>query len=304
MNNIILTVSIITIGCMFVIPSITESEAKLWDYVIDVKFLENPIPLTKNPILDGKILDHAYRPVQGVDVKITLAGESYVVQTDENGQFGKQFYTHDLKPRTYTVQIIASSDDGKKSMTRTVLLIEGHQEKDAKYDRQLEFMEMANDPSKLRKNSNDPISVILYDHYLKLQDKAIKAKQAEKLLDLPQQKIREIRQMINEKLEQRLAENPLDIKKFHDSKKYSQFLQNLDDTNKHLFELQMNSTKIRLNEAQTLMQDMLKNGTSYDQARLAYLDYLSITHEEMNSFTKNIQKNQISDNIVDNSTKN
>ena len=165
-------------------------------------------------------------------------------------------------------------------------------------------MELANDPSKLRKNSNDPISIILYEHYLKLQDKAAQAKHEEDLLDVPQQKIREIRQLINEKLTQTLNEHPLNLRQFDDSSKHTKFLQNLDDEKRNLFEIQMNSTKIRFIEAQGIMQNMLNNGTSYEKARLAYLDYLSMSHEEMNSFIKNIENSENSLKLSTNSTEN
>ena len=95
------------------------------------------------------------------------SSDVYLIKTDGNGEFGKQLNASELKPRTYSIHILATTDDGKKGMTRTTFEIEGHTEKAAKYERQLESMEMANDLSKLRQNSNDPISVILYNHYLK-----------------------------------------------------------------------------------------------------------------------------------------
>ena len=165
-------------------------------------------------------------------------------------------------------------------------------------------MEQANDLSKLRLNSNDPISVILYQHYLKLQENAAQAKYEEKLLDLPQQKIRDARQMTQEKLIQSLDERPLVTRAFDDSTKLGKFLQNLDDDKRTLFELQLNSTKLRFIEAQNIMQDILKNGGTASDARVAYLDYLSITQEEMNSFTQNIEKTEISSKPITNSTEN
>ena len=101
------------------------------------------------------IVDHAYRPVGNVDVKVTFAGESYLLKTDRHGEFGKELNASELKPRTYTVQIFASSDDGKKGMARTSLEIDGHTGKIAKFERQLESLEMANDISKLRFNPNE-----------------------------------------------------------------------------------------------------------------------------------------------------
>jgi hypothetical protein len=52
------------------------------------------------------------------------------------------------------------------------------------------------------------------------------------------------------------------------------------------------------------MQDILGNGGTTNDARAAYLDHLSITQEEMNSFTLNIEKSEISSKPSINSTEN
>ena len=304
MNKIPIILTTLALVCIFVSSTIPDSEAKLWDFIVDVEFLKSPINEGKNPILIGTVVDHAYRPLSNIDVKLTVAGESHMLKTDGNGEFGKQIDVSELEPRTYSILVFATDDDGKKGMTRTTLEVSGHTEKSAKYERQLESMELANDLSKLRPNSNDPISVILYQHYLKLQENAAKAKYEEKLLDLPQQKIRDARQMTHEKLMQSLEDRPLITRDFDDSTKLGKFLQNLDDEKRTLFELQLNSTKLRFVEAQNIMQEILKNGGTASDARAAYLDYLSITQEEMNSFTLNIEKTEISSKPSTNSTQN
>ena len=304
MNKIPIILTTLALVCIFASSTIPDSEAKLWDFIVDVEFLKSPINEGKNPILIGTVVDHAYRPLSNIDVKLTVAGESHMLKTDGNGEFGKQIDVTELEPRTYSILVFATDDDGKKGMTRTTLEVSGHTEKSAKYERQLESMELANDLSKLRPNSNDPISVILYQHYLKLQENAAKAKYEEKLLDLPQQKIRDARQMTYEKLMQSLEDRPLVTRDFDDSTKLGKFLQNLDDEKRTLFELQLNSTKLRFVEAQNIMQEILKNGGTASDARTAYLDYLSITQEEMNSFTQNIEKTEISSKPSTNSTQN
>ncbi|MEC9416953.1 MAG: carboxypeptidase-like regulatory domain-containing protein [Thermoproteota archaeon] len=304
MNKIPIILTTLALVCIFASSTIPDSEAKLWDFIVDVEFLKSPINEGKNPILIGTVVDHAYRPLSNIDVKLTVAGESHMLKTDGNGEFGKQIDVTELEPRTYSILVFATDDDGKKGMTRTTLEVSGHTEKSAKYERQLESMELANDLSKLRPNSNDPISVILYQHYLKLQENAAKAKYEEKLLDLPQQKIRDARQMTYEKLMQSLEDRPLITRDFDDSTKLGKFLQNLDDEKRTLFELQLNSTKLRFVEAQNIMQEILKNGGTASDARAAYLDYLSITQEEMNSFTLNIEKTEISSKPSTNSTQN
>ena len=304
MNKIPIILATLAITIVFVSSSTPDSEAKLWDFVVDIEFLKSPINEGKNPILIGTVVDHAYRPLSNIDVRLTFAGESYMLKTDGNGEFGKQIDVSELKPRTYSIHVLATNDDGKKGMARTTLEITGHTEKAAKYERQLESMEMANDLSKLRQNSNDPISVILYQHYLKLQENAAQAKYEEMLLDIPQQKIRDARQMTYDALAKSLEERPLITRDFADSTKLGKFLKNLDDEKRILFELQLNSTKLRFLEAQNTMQNILNNGGTMTDARTAYLDHLSITQEEMNSFTLNIEKTEIFSKPPTNSTEN
>ena len=289
MNKIPIILTSLTIVCIFASSSIPDSEAKLWDFVVDVEFLKNIIVEGKNPVIIGTVVDHAYNPVSNVDVKVTFAGESYMLKTDRNGEFGKQLNASELKPRTYSIHILATTDDGKKGMTRTTFEIEGHTEKAAKYERQLESMEMANDLSKLRQNSNDPISVILYNHYLKLQENAAQAQYEELLLDIPQQKILDVRSIAYENLTMNLEKNPLNIRGIGDSTKLGKFLQNLDDDKRTLFELQLNSTKIRFIEGKYVQESILDSGGTWKDAYHAYLETVAITQNEMNTLIKQFE---------------
>ena len=114
MNKIPIILTSLTIVCIIASSSIPDSEAKLWDFVVDAEFLKNIIAEGKNPIIIGTVVDHAYHPVSNVDVKLTFAGESYMLKTDRNGEFGKQLNASELKPRTYSINILATTDDGKK----------------------------------------------------------------------------------------------------------------------------------------------------------------------------------------------
>tara|TARA_B100000029_G_scaffold473514_1_gene514975 strand:+ start:116 stop:1015 length:900 start_codon:yes stop_codon:yes gene_type:complete len=294
----------IAIGCMFLSTSIPNSEAKLWDFIVNVEFLDLTMSEDKNPILIGTVVDHAYRPVSNVDVKITFAGYSYMIKTNELGEFGQKLDVIDLKPRTYSIHILVSNDGEKQGMTSTTLKIDGHQEKSAKFDRQLEYLEMVNDPSKLRKNSHDPISVILYQHYLELQAKISKAQNEEVFLKNPQQKINEMRQLADDELAKDLEKRPLSERQSTDYTKSYRFLESLDDEKRILFESTLKSTKIRFMEAQIVMQDILIKGGSQDEARQAYLDHLSITQDEMSLLLENLEKTKVSSKLATNSTEN
>ena len=100
MNKIPIILTTLAIASIFVSSSIPDSEAKLWDFVVDIEFLKSPINEGKNPILIGTVVDHAYRPLSNIDVKLTVAGKSHMLKTDGNGEFGKQIDVSELKPRT------------------------------------------------------------------------------------------------------------------------------------------------------------------------------------------------------------
>jgi len=290
MNSSKIFVSLIVLSCIVIVSSIPDSEAKLWDMVIDVKFLHDSVEQGKNPIIMGTVVDHGYKPMSHVDVKVTFAGQSYLLKTDSRGEFGKQLDGSELKPRIYSANVFATTDDGKKGMARTTLNVEGHVEKSAKFDRQLEYLEIANDNSKLRNNPNDPISKILYEYYLELQENSINEKHVEASLDLPQKKIREARQAVYESLIKEFEDRPLVTKQFYDSPKLIKFLHGLDDNTQTIFELQLNSTKIRFFEAQNIMNEILENGGTMNDARQAYLEHISISQNEMQGIIEKIEK--------------
>jgi len=292
MNSSQIFVSLIALSSIIIVSSLPESEAKLWDMVIDVKFLHDSIEQGKNPIIMGTIVDHAYKPMSHVDVKVTFAGQSYLLKTDSQGEFGKQLDGSELKSRTYSANIFATTEDGKKGMAKTTLNIEGYVNKSAKFDRQLEYLEIVNDTSKLRNNPNDPISKILYEYYLELQENSINEKHIETSLDLPQKKIREARQMVYENLVKELEERPQITKQFYDSPKLIKFLHGLDDKTQIIFELQLNSTKVRFFEAQIVMNEILENGGTMNDARQAYLEHISISQNEMQGLIEKIQKSE------------
>ena len=113
MNKIPIILTTLAIASIFVSSSIPDSEAKLWDFVVDIEFLKSPINEGKNPILIGTVVDHAYRPLSNIDVKLTVAGESHMLKTDGNGEFGKQIDVSELKPRTYSILVLATDENGK-----------------------------------------------------------------------------------------------------------------------------------------------------------------------------------------------
>lgn len=304
MNKITIILTLVSIGYIFTLSSISDSEAKLWDFVVDVGIQNGSLDETKNMIIIGTVVDHAYKPVSDIDVKVTFAGESHILKTDELGKFRKQLDSSNFEPRTYSVQVYAASDDGKQGMARTSFHIDGHIEKSAKFERQLEFMEMANDPSKLRKNSNDPISVILYQHYLQLQEKIVKAQYEEQLLNEHQNEIKAIKQLSFKKLMDAIEKRPLVFTQIDKSPKMQSFLGSLDPEKKEIFGLQLNFTKMRVAEAQYAMQSVLNNGGSLADARQAYLDHASITQDELNSLTIKPEKTEESIQPSTNSTKN
>ena len=57
MNKIPIILATLAITSVFVSSSLSDSEAKLWDFVVDIEFLKSPINEGKNPILLGTVFD-------------------------------------------------------------------------------------------------------------------------------------------------------------------------------------------------------------------------------------------------------
>ena len=81
MNKIPIILTTLALVCIFASSTIPDSEAKLWDFIVDVEFLKSQINEGKNPILIGTVVDHAYNPISDVNVKVTFAGKSYLLKT-------------------------------------------------------------------------------------------------------------------------------------------------------------------------------------------------------------------------------
>ena len=48
------------------------SESVLWDLIITVNVVNDPIISNENPVVSGQIVDHAGKPIQNAEVQIRI----------------------------------------------------------------------------------------------------------------------------------------------------------------------------------------------------------------------------------------
>lgn len=300
MNRILASLLIVSATTILICSSLPNSEsAELWDLIILLEFEKNPIIQGENPILHATIVDHAYKPLANVNARISVAGDSYNVLTDKDGKFMIIFDGINFKPQTYVVNVYAEYEE-KIGMIRDSFSVKGHIPKTTQFENQLELMELAHSTGEIKDDQNDPIAMKLHNHYLAIQKELSQARQDEQKSEESQRKIEELRKLAFQSLLEELkVENP-GSQTHEDSWKHERFIANLDDSVKDTITTQLNSTITRFTNAQNVMEEILKSGGSWIDARQAYLDTISITRDQMIALTAPVS-NSTSTQIIDDS---
>jgi len=144
---------------------------------------------------------------------------------------------------------------------------------------------------------NDPIGFTLYNYYQNLQAEFLDEINSQAELDKEQQLIAEQREQSIELTEQIIEEkNP--SAGIYSGYKYDRFVDNLDLSVKDIIVNQLNYTVTVFGEAQAAFDEVISNGGSYQEARLAYYEKASISRQVMNDLTTLNVENTTSGNFT------
>jgi len=144
---------------------------------------------------------------------------------------------------------------------------------------------------------NDPIGFILYNYYQNIQAEFLDEINSQAELDKEQKLIDEQRALSLEFTQQAIEEaNP--EAGTYSGYKYDRFVSNLDLSVKEIIVNQLNHTVTMFEEAQEAFKEVLANGGSYQEARLAYYEKASISRELMNDLTTLNVENTTSGNFT------
>jgi len=130
----------------------------------------------------------------------------------------------------------------------------------------------------------DPIGFTLYNYYQNLQAEFLDDINSQAELDKEQQLIAEQREQSIELTQQAIEEKNPEAG-IYSGWKYDIFVDNLDLSVKDIIVNQLNYTVTMFLEAQAAFDEVISNGGSYQEARLAYYEKASISREVMNDLT-------------------
>ena len=273
------------LGFSLLFSNLPLSESVLWDLIIDVKLEQSPLYVDEIPVVSVSVIDHASKPVSGAEVKVRLYSDSITILTDTTGSFKVEFSEFDGLPGNYIVNVMATTSDGKIGLASTEfqvkgeLLVQTRSEKILSTIEALKYLHASPDDF-----AKDPIGFTLYNYYQNLQEEFLDEINSQAELDKEQQLIAEQREQSIELTKQIIEEkNPK--AGIYSGWRYDIFVDNLDLSVKDIIVNQLNYTVTVFREAQAAFDEVISNGGSYQEARLAYYEKASISREVMNDLT-------------------
>ena len=280
---------------------IPTSEAELWELLIDVNVEKGIIYPGETVVVTGKIVNHAYEPIEGAEVFIRTGSDTTKAFTDQEGVFKAEFKDFQRIPGFYSVNVIASWN-GMTGLTSTQFQVRGDislvsvlQEK-LSTDEAIEYLS-ANE-SDFEKN---PIGQTLFKYYHGLLDELILEKK-ESSESLAEQIYLEQQRIIAENLRNQAIEEFNPGAGTFDGYQYEDYINSLNPEIRDMVVSQLNFTKNAFEEAQKFRDEILANGGTYEEARQAYLDMISFPKEILEQFNQKSLDETSAESSDDNQT--
>lgn len=234
-------------------------------------------------VITGKVVDHAYNPIQGAEVLIRTGSDTTKAFTDPEGVFRGEFKDFDKIPGTYTINVIATWN-GMTGLKTTQFQVKGDISPVSALQEKLNTEEarryLGSNESDFEK---DPIGQTLFKYYHGLLQELLLEQKDE-------------RESIEEDLyleEQRIIADELKVQAIEEYNpgygvfeglNYEDYVNNLNPEIQDIVSSQLNFTKNIFEEAQIVKAQILADGGTYEEAQKAYLEMLSIPKEKLDEF--------------------
>ena len=267
-----------------------NADAELWDLVINSEIEKGAIHQGESVKVKGKVVDHAYEPIRGAEVLIKTGTDTIRTFTDPHGNFKGEFKDFQKTPGTYKINIIATWYEmmGITSMEfqvkGEVTSISGLQEK---LSTEQARKYLGSQETDFEKN---PIGQTLFKYYHKLLAELVeeKSKLRESIRD--QIYLEEQRTMADSIRKEKLIESEVGAG-MYEGYFYDNYIQSLNPQIRETIANQMNFTKNMFVEAQSIQDEIIANGGTFEEARKAYLEQISISKKELEKFNEeNLEK--------------
>jgi len=286
---------------ILLISSIPTSESVLWDLLITLNVVNDPIILNENPVVSGQVVDHAGKAIQNAKVQIRIGTETFSTNSSETGEFQHEFVGLQLIPGIHVVNVIAVSDEEKIGLKSTEFQVKGELTAFSHTAKLLETPEamkyLNSDPADFEFN---PIGFTLYNYYQRLYEEFLLEQSLQKDIEEQEKVLDELRQISVDISQEIIDEKSPGAGTFSGSDRDT-FVDNLDLSIRDIIVNQLNYTLTAFTEAQNAMDEILQNGGTLEEARQAYFEKAAISRETMISMTAINQVNS-TENYLTNST--
>jgi hypothetical protein len=264
---------------------IPSSQAVLWEFVVELDLENGVVQSGDTVVVTGRVVDHAYDPTRGVEVLIRTGTDTTKAFTDTDGTFRGEFVDFQRVPGTYIVNVVASWY-GMTGLASTEFQVKGDSSPVSILQQQLSTDQarkyLGSNESDFEKN---PIGQTLFKYYHELHDKLIEEKK-EANKPIAEQIFLEQQRRIAENLRNQAVEQYQPGFGTYDGYKYENYIAGLNPEIRDLVSKQLSFTKNNFLDAQKIRAEILENGGTYEEARQAYLDRLTIPKEILEKFNE------------------
>ena len=280
---------IVLFSFLVLISFIQISQAAPWEFIVEADVKNNVIHSGDTVVITGKVVDQAYKSTRGVEILIRAGSETTKAFTSPDGTFRGEFVDFQRIPGTYVVNVIASWY-GMTGMTSTQFLLKGDS-----YVGGAIIEKLSTDEAKKYLGSNEsdfeknPIGQTLFKYYHGLHDELIKEKKKASKYS-KEQILLDRQRAIAENLKNNALAQHNPEAGIYDGYQYEQYIHSLNPKIREMIASQLNFTKNNFTDAQNIREKILVNGGTYEEARQAYLDRISIPKETLNEFNEKRSK--------------
>lgn len=270
---------------LIIFSFIPTSQAALWEFVVEANVENVVVYQGDTVVVTGRVVNHAYEPTRGVEVLIRTGSDTTKTFTTPDGHFRGEFENFQRVPGTYTVNVIASWY-GMTGLTSTEFQVKGDVSPISILQEKLSTEEAI---KYLSANEGDfeknPIGQTLFKYYHGLLDELIEEQRGVKE-SIAEQIFIEQQRKISEALREQAIEEYNPRPGTYEGYQYDDYIKSVNPEIQDLIAQQLNFTKNNFIEANKMKQEMLVNGSTYEEAMQAYLKMLSMPKETIEQFNQ------------------
>ena len=261
------------------------AQAELWEFVVELDMETGVVHSGDTVVITGRVVDHAYEPTRGVEVLIRTGADTTRAFTDTDGTFRGEFVDFQRVPGTYVVNVVASWY-GMTGLASTEFQVKGDSSPVSLLQQQLSTDQarkyLSANESDFEKN---PIGQTLFKYYHDLHNQLI-AEKKEAAKPIAEQIYLEQQRRIAETLKDQAIEEYQPGYGTYGGYQYEDYIAGLNPEIKDLVVNQLDFTKSNFEEAQKIKDEIIANGGTFEEARQAYLDRISINKETLEKFNE------------------